>query len=77
METSQIMYPMSMLHEMLTGKQIADYSKNYYFDESDEFFHFDHEEQMLESCGEIEIEWHNDGLPVADRLVIYKEKKRK
>ena len=77
MTQSQIMYPMNLLRTILSEEGIALYSKNYHFDESDEFFHFDHEEQMLESCGEIEIEWHNDGLPVADRLVIYKEKKRK
>ena len=77
METSQIMYPMSMLHEMLTDTQIVDYSKDYSFNPEDEFFHFSHEYKMLESCDKVSIAWYNDGMPVADRLVIYKQNKRK
>ena len=71
MTLSQVMFPMSMLHEILTTDQIALYSKCYYFDESDAFFHFSHDDKFLESCSEFDISWFNSGLPTADQLVYY------
>lgn len=70
---SQVMFPMSMLHELLTADQIANYSKFYNFDESDPFFHFDHDEEFLESCDMDSIEWYNDGMDDEDMLVLYDE----
>ena len=68
---SQVVFPMSMLHLLLTDEQIARYSKSYDFDENAEFFHFSHDDRMLESSDFASIEWHNDGLPEVDWLVFY------
>ena len=73
MTLSQVMFPMSMLHEILTTDQIARYSECYNFDENEPFFHFSHDDKFLESCSEFDVSWFNSGLPASEQLVYYTE----
>lgn len=67
----QVVFPMSMLHQFLTDEQIARYSECYDFDEASEYFHFSHDNRMLESCNLDTVIWHNNGMPTTDWLVFY------
>ena len=62
-------YPMSMLHEKLSEEQIKNFSKNYEFNESDKYFHFDTEREFLESLNDEDVNTYNGYVEESQRLV--------
>ena len=62
-------YPMSMLREKLSEAQIKSYSKNYEFNESDKYFHFDTERELLESLNDEDVNFYNANIEESKRLV--------
>lgn len=69
MKKCVIIYPMSALREKLTEEQIKKFSKNYEFNESDKYFHFDTEREFLESLNEEDVETYNENVEESQRLV--------
>ena len=61
-------YPMAKIGEMLTTEEINEMSKNYEFNEDDEFFHFDKEVGMLESLNATDIAFYNSGMAEENKL---------
>ena len=62
-------YPMSMLHEKLSEEQIKNFSKNYEFNESDKYFHFDIEREFLESINDEDVNTYNGYVEESQRLI--------
>lgn len=62
-------YPMSMLREKLNEEQIKNFSKNYEFNESDKYFHFDTECEFLESLNDEDVNTYNGYVEEGQRLI--------
>lgn len=65
----RFIYPMSKLSEMLTEEEIARMSVMSEFNREDEYFHFDKEENFLESLNAEEIEFYNENVP-KDKVLL-------
>ena len=65
----RFIYPMSKLSEMLTEEEVAEMSKNSEFNSEDEYFHFDKDENFLESLNEEDIQFYNENVP-KDKVLL-------
>jgi len=66
----RLIYPMSKLSEMLNEDEIAKMSENYEFNREDAYFHFDKEENFLESLNEEDINSYNEKMPKSKQLLM-------
>lgn len=65
----RFIYPMSKLSEMLTEEEIARMSVMSEFNREDEYFHFDKEENFLESLNGEDIKFYNENVP-KDKVLL-------
>ena len=68
---SRIVYPMSMLEELLTPDQVKSYSEPYHFWAEDKYFHFSDQAEFLESLTTEDIALYNDAVPPSRQLQMY------
>lgn len=66
----RFVYPMSKLSEMLTEEEITKMSENSEFNREDAYFHFDKEENFLESLNEEDIKFYNENVPKNKSLLM-------
>ena len=62
-------YPMSKLSEMLTEEEIARMSVASEFNREDKYFHFDKDENFLESLNDEDIDFYNENVP-KDKVLL-------
>ena len=65
----RFIYPMSKLSEMLTEEEIARMSVMSEFNHEDAYFHFDKDENFLESLNEEDIKFYNENIP-KDKVLL-------
>lgn len=65
----RFIYPMSKLSEMLTEEEIARMSVMSEFNRKDKYFHFDKDENFLESLNEEDIDFYNENVP-KDKVLL-------
>ena len=63
-------YPMSMLSKKLTSEQVKKFSKNYEFKKTDKYFHFDAENEILESLNDEDVDFYNANVEESKKLRI-------
>ena len=61
---------MSKLSEMLTEEEIARMSVMSEFNRKDKYFHFDKDENFLESLNEEDIDFYNENVPKDKALLM-------
>ena len=70
---ANVMYPISMLNNVFTQEEINKYRNSYSVSDSDEYFHYSEEDDILETCNYEDVIRYNEGIEEKDKFIFYKE----